>query len=446
MLQLKYAFQLKAMVRRRYGFHVPEVYVNCVYLRRAMTALAMMSAVLLVAGCEGAAGPKGDAGAACTAVDNADGSITVNCGGTTVKLAGKVGAAGASCAIKDNGDGTKTITCGESKATVSDGKDGAAGSAGAAGSSGKDGSSCVVKDNGDKTKTITCGDGTAVTLADGATGTQGPAGQPGAAGKDLIDAPPAAYLAADGIKGGAAFSEWFTATGAGKGKLTDYGVTNGSEFVRCKTCHGWDGLGNAGSYADRTGLSTGTATRPDVSDVNLRVSAKTMSYQDLHDMVAAPWGRPMNAAGDSRHPDYSGSLTEAQIWNMVKFMKEEWIAPNDLYDLQVSGAPMHYEMVNGVNTLIKPKLTYTNIGKDGDAVAGKVIYKAKCESCHGVDGKTVAIESMSLGQFVRAKPHESWFKTKFGQSTVMAPGLVTATKDHKDLYKLMADPTAFPNL
>jgi hypothetical protein len=24
--------------------------------------------------------------------------------------------------------------------------------------------------------------------------------------------------------------------------------------------------------------------------------------------------------------------------------------------------------------------------------------------------------------------------------------LVTATKDHKDLYKLMADPTAFPNL
>lgn len=461
-------------------------------LQRLGSTVALFGTVLLAMGCEGAAGPKGADGAACSAVDNADGSVTVTCGNTTVKIAGKVGNNGTSCAIVDNGDGTKTITCGETKATVSDGKTGTPGAAGAdgkngsscavkdngdntktitcgdgtsvtlangatgtqgpagqpgaAGANGQAGASCVVKDNGDNTKTITCGDGTSVTLADGATGSQGPAGQPGPAGKDLVDAPPSAYAAADGVKGGAAFSEWFTATGGGKGKLTDHGVTNGSEFVRCKSCHGWDGLGNVGSYADRTGLSTGTASRPDVADVNLRVAAKTMSHQDLHDMIAAPWGRPINAASDSRHPDYSAMLTEAQIWNLVKFMKEEWIAPNDLYDLQVSGAPMHYEVVNGVNTLIKPKLTYTNIGKDGDAAAGTVVYKAKCESCHGADGKAVAIEGMSLGQFVRAKPHEAWFKTKFGQSTVMAPGLITSTKDLKDLYKMMADASAFPNL
>ena len=98
----------------------------------------------------------------------------------------------------------------------------------------------------------------------GATGPQGDAGVQGPAGDAGADWPgpaPAAYAAADGIKGGAAYSEWFGTNGAGKGTLALYSVTTGAEFVRCKSCHGWDGLGTKGSYANRTGLSTGTATR-----------------------------------------------------------------------------------------------------------------------------------------------------------------------------------------
>ena len=153
----------------------------------------------------------------------------------------------------------------------------------------------------------------------------------------------------------------------------------------------------------------------------------------------------MNATSDSRHPDFSTYLQPAQVWNLVKFLREELVRPNELYDLQVAGAPMHYEDIAGVRTLVSPTLTYTNLGTTGSGPAGKTLYTAKCAGCHGADGKTVTMEAMSLGQFVRAKPHEAWFKVKFGQGTVMAPGLVTATSDLKNLYKALASTTDFPD-
>ena len=126
-------------------------------------------------------------------------------------------------------------------------------------------------------------------------------------------------------------------------------------------------------------------------------------------------------------------------------MKEEWVRPNELYDLQVAGAPMHYEDVGGIRTLVSPVVTYSNLGKDGTEAAGKTVYTAKCTGCHGATGKTVTMEGLSLGAFVRAKPNEAWFKIKFGQGTVMAPGLVTATADLKNLYKALANTTDFPD-
>ncbi len=279
----------------------------------------------------------------------------------------------------------------------------------------------------------------------GGPGTKGDPGGSGDAGKDWPGPVPAGYAAADGIKGGAAYSEWFAATAGGKGSLAQYSVTAGSDYVRCKSCHGWDGLGSAGSYAARTGISTGTASRADVSSANLRTALSASSYQELYDLIAQPSGRPMNAASDSRHPDYSKHLEPAQVWNLVKFMREEWVAPNQLYELAVSGAPLHYEDVGGVRTLVSPTLTYSNIGTDGDATAGKALYTTKCAACHGADGKLVPLEGLSLGRFVRTKPNESWFKIKFGQGTVMAPGLVSATADLKNLYKATANTTDFPD-
>jgi mono/diheme cytochrome c family protein len=272
-------------------------------------------------------------------------------------------------------------------------------------------------------------------------GSDGNDGPPGPAGADWPGPAPAAYTAADGLRGGAAYSSWYLTSGGGRGGLTDYAITAPVEFVRCKACHGWDGLGTGGSYAARTGISTGTASRPDVSPVNLRATIASSTYQELYDLVARPTGRPLNAA-DSRHPDYSSALTASQIWDLVKFMREEWVGPNEFYDLAVTGPVMHYDS-GGV--LVSPTLTYTDIGKDGNAAAGATAYAAKCAGCHGADGTTVTIGTGGLGAFTRASPHESWFKTKFGQQSAnMPPGLVTSTQELKDLYKALASPVDYP--
>jgi len=281
-------------------------------------------------------------------------------------------------------------------------------------------------------------DDTAVTNSDGGDGEDG---------ADWPGEPPNEYNAADGIVGGAIYSKWYSDDAGGTGALSDYSITAGADFSRCKACHGWDGLGNAGSYANRTGLSTGSSSRPDVSSANLRAAAISESYQELFDLIDRPDGRYMNSE-DSRHPDYSGYLTEEQVWNVVKFMREEWVNPNDLYDLSISGEPMHweYDSTDGW-VLVKPTLTYSNIGKDGDAANGETLFADTCALCHGSDGTSNPPGgSMSVGEFVRSKPNEAWFKAKFGEPGNMTPGLLTETSDLQDLYAALADETLFPDL
>ena len=281
----------------------------------------------------------------------------------------------------------------------------------------------------------------------GDKGPAGPAGPPGDDGTDGTDWPgeaPAAYLAADGIAGGAAYSQWWTTEAGGSG--TQPTTAAPADFYRCKACHGWDGLGNAGSYANRTGQSTGAANRPDVSWVNLRIAVQSESYQELFDLVRHVGVRGIDAR-DNSHPDYSSHLSDSQTWNIVKFMREEWVNPNLLYDLAVTGPAMYWDYSVDPPVLIKPTLTYTNIGAQGNESNGQARFASLCAACHGADGTTLEIEGMSLGQFFRTKPNEAWIKAKFGvPGTGMVPGLVAATTDLQDLYKAMANAGTFPDL
>lgn len=295
----------------------------------------------------------------------------------------------------------------------------------------------------------------ALGACEGDEGPMGPAGPTGPAGSDGADGPPGtdgadfpgplpqAYIDADGILGGAAYSQWWVTDAGGSGAS---GATVPADFHRCKACHAWDGMGNAASYADRTGQSTLTATRPDVSAVNLRSSAVSNTVQALFDLVVHTPGRTIDAT-DNTHPDYSDVLTVGQVWNLVKFMREEWVEPSLLYDLEVSGPAMFVDYTVDPPVVVKPTLTYSNIGALGDAGNGAIVYAAGCASCHGADGTALAIEGGSLGGFVRSKPYEAWFKIKFGQpGTGMSPGLVTETSDLQHLYAAIADPVAFPDL
>ena len=155
-------------------------------------------------------------------------------------------------------------------------------------------------------------------------------------------------------------------------------------------------------------------------------------------------GRTLDAASNDM-PSYQSALTAEQKWNLVKFMREEWVEPAELYDLTVTGPPVYWDQ-NG-DSAVAPTLEFSNIGKDGNAANGDALYAAKCAGCHGVDGKTFTVGGKTgIGQFVRQKPHEAWFKVKFGEpGTGMSPGLITSTSDLKDLYKAVTDTVAYPN-
>ena len=89
----------------------------------------------------------------------------------------------------------------------------------------------------------------------GPEGPSGPAGPKGDTGEVVI---PTEYTNANSYPGGAAYAKWYTTDAGGSG---DAGITVSADFARCKACHAWDGLGNAASYANRTGQSTGKDSR-----------------------------------------------------------------------------------------------------------------------------------------------------------------------------------------
>jgi cytochrome c553 len=276
----------------------------------------------------------------------------------------------------------------------------------------------------------------------GPQGPAGPAGPPGANGLNWPGPVPPEFTAADGILGGAAYSKWWTTDGGGSG--TQPATTVSADFYRCKACHAWDGLGNAASYATRTGQSTLKASRPDVSSVNLRSTIASTTYQELYDLVAHTGARALDAA-DNAHPDFSGVMSGDQIWNMVKFMFEEWVAPSEFYDIEVTGPQMYVDNTQVPPVVVAPTITYSNIGAKGTASVGRIIYTQTCSVCHAPDGTGLDIEGRTLGQFFREKPNEAWFKAKFGEPGHMPAGLVTDLQDLQDLYAAMVVVADFPN-
>jgi mono/diheme cytochrome c family protein len=279
--------------------------------------------------------------------------------------------------------------------------------------------------------------------SDGSTGPAGPPGPPGEDGTGWPGPVPAEYTAADALAGGAAYSKWWTEEADGSG--TQPATNAGSDFYRCKACHAWDGLGNAASYANRTGQSTLNLNRPDVSSVSLRSSVLSETYQELFDLIAHEGFRQIDAM-DNTHPDYSEVLTDEQIWNIVKFMREEWVAPSELYDIEVSGPAMYVDYSQNPPVVVPPVVTYSNVGAKGNAARGETVYDTNCQACHGSNGKAQDIEGRSLGQFVREKPNEAWFKAKFGEpGTGMLPGIITDLQDLQDLYAALANAANYPD-
>jgi mono/diheme cytochrome c family protein len=102
-----------------------------------------------------------------------------------------------------------------------------------------------------------------------------------------------------------------------------------------------------------------------------------------------------NSTVGDQMPDLSEIMTEEQVWDLVKFLKEEAIDTDLIYSYTTTG--------------IYPtgSITYSDIGAGGNAANGDAVYAASCAICHGADGTGIVVDgSYSVGSFLRAKPYE----------------------------------------
>lgn len=256
---------------------------------------------------------------------------------------------------------------------------------------------------------------------------------------------PTAYSLADSSKGGIMYDNfWSTEAGYNQSSANLTTFIAKSDFFRCKQCHAWDGLGTAGSYINRAARTT----RPNISALNLYQYAKTKTDQEIFEGLKKTAGRrnittdlstynpatPSTQVEGDKMPNFSELLTDAQIWDIVKFLKEGMFDVSQLYDGTYTG------------TYPTGTVAYTNIGKDGNATNGNTFYTSNCVSCHGADGKSITLENMSLGKFVRSKPNEVQHKVKYGQLGSSMVGKFDMTIGQmKDLYKALSNTTTFPD-
>jgi len=239
---------------------------------------------------------------------------------------------------------------------------------------------------------------------DGTMGPAGPMGPSGPAGNDGTNATAvsgsdqAAYDAADGVTGARLYDHVVNQI-----DTNDLNLVNNTDFFRCKSCHGWDLHGQNGVLIDKAP----SATYPVAAMNDLYAWGKNHNIKEIFEGIKNIGGRHTTGADISFNgtmPNYSEILTDTQIWDLTKFIKETSHNTNDFYDLSTSG-----NYPTGTKT-------FSNIGKGGDATNGKIVYDANCKMCHGADGTNINIycKGEYLGDMFRGDPHEIQHKAVWG--------------------------------
>lgn len=157
-----------------------------------------------------------------------------------------------------------------------------------------------------------------------------------------------------------------------------------ANFYSCTGCHAVDGIGRDGMGITKVA----SKTAPEFAASHL-LDNKNDDIIALFNKIKNVGGRQIdpaktangldNTLGGQAHPDYSKILTDAKIWDLVKWVKEGMYNENsDLYTITTTGV---------WNTLPKPTVAYSNLGgAAGNPSAGVAFYSAKCTVCHAADG------------------------------------------------------------
>jgi cytochrome c2 len=236
--------------------------------------------------------------------------------------------------------------------------------------------------------------------------------------------------------GALAFDNWTRTDAGGTGSLPA-GEANG-DYVRCKSCHGWDRMGTDGGYVRRS--RTGTRPNAGAGDGDSTSRAITTGSVTADQILHAGTGRSVaegtgswvaldatpsaantaaHAAGytlGNQHPDFSdGALTQAQIDCLVEFL-----------NFEDADAGTYFAAINPAQNPV----LYTIVGT-ADAAAGATFFDTTCTACHDLGFATDYVQED--GKF-----SELAHKARWGiPNTIMTRG-VMGDPTAQDVVNLMA--------
>jgi len=203
---------------------------------------------------------------------------------------------------------------------------------------------------------------------------------------------------ADAVRGGGLYDKWWVMNGtpAPVGTNPAYppaGQRTGETTWRCKECHGWDTIGAAGAYATGSHYT------------GIKGVLDTAGWDP-----GALFGR-LKAAPDH---DFSSGMSDADLWDLVAFLKQGMIDMRAYIDLGTGQA-------------------------SGNVTAGGVLYDGpgRCAGCHGPGGRAIDFGGgTGVPDVARGNPWETLHKIRWGHPGSGMPSAVAnglGTNDHVNI-------------
>jgi thiosulfate dehydrogenase len=221
---------------------------------------------------------------------------------------------------------------------------------------------------------------------------------------------PSSYTNADMTRGGQLYDKyWMVTEGTpptGNHTLyPSFGAKSGADTWRCKECHGWDYIGKDGRYASGSHYT---------------------GIKGLYPAHKSLWRAYISIKDD--HGYSSSELSDADIWDLVKFYREGMIdissmLSNDgIFEGNVAAGSALYD--NGVSGF----------------ESGTTTTNTACATCHGADGTNEIVAGFDAfpGFLSNENPQEFQHKVRFGHPGSAMPATNTINGSMVDVINLSA--------
>ncbi len=235
-------------------------------------------------------------------------------------------------------------------------------------------------------------------------------------GDDEVQSKP--FDGADLLRGGQLYDEWWAVpevldptepTSGNPGYALTAGTRTGPDTWRCKECHGWDYKGRDGAYGAGSSHFTGVMGLMHASDED--------RPEELFEIVR-------NGLTGSAMSQFAAHLSERDVWDVVKFIKEGIIDETPYID-DASGTPI-----------------------GADVTRGGVLFGAVCAACHGSDGKQLNFgdqaEPEYVGTVATDNPWEFLHKVRFGQPGTVMPSAIRMGWSIQDVVNVLGYAQTLP--